>query len=126
MEAVLVMLNNYFHDLATALLAASGALAFLLLRSVDQHPSPEVVRWVLDLYPRMTKVARVALVWILLGGIPRLIYFERLELWDAASKAIVPALAVKHVVMFGLVAAGAVLWRRLGRRAGALREGLEA
>jgi len=122
MLAIVIMMNNYFHDLATATLATSAMVMLGLLAALGPEPRKEVAAVVLQVYPKVTLLARIALVWIIVGGIPRTLFFERFELWDAASKGIFAALAIKHVVMFVMVGAGAVLWVRLGRRVRDLRE----
>lgn len=124
--SIAVMMNNYFHDVATALLAASAVLMLVLVRTLDDVPSPEVARFVVRLYPRMTLLAKVALIWILLGGIPRTIFFTRVELaTGVGTTGIAVALAVKHLIMFALVVLGALQWRRLAGRFVELRDGIE-
>ncbi|MCX8007825.1 MAG: hypothetical protein N3B11_06930 [Coriobacteriia bacterium] len=106
---VLVILNNYFHDVATAVLLSSAVILFVLSRTVGDDA---LVR----AYPPLSRFARVALVWIVIGGVPRTIFFTRYE-WDpAAVKGIVPALLVKHVLMAAAVAVGTVMWVRVGKR----------
>lgn len=113
---ILVMMNNYFHDVATALLATSAAAAWGLRAALvrgglsPDHPAARII------YRALTRTALLALAWIVLGGIPRTIYFTRYEWWDAASKGIVGALVIKHLVMFIMVAGGAALWADIRRR----------
>lgn len=121
MLPVVVMMNNYFHDLATATLLSSAVAALMLLRLLGPDPRPDALAFVLRLYPALTRLAKVALAWIILGGIPRAIYFQRLEWWDAAQKGVIPALGAKHMLMFTVVGLGAWQWRLLSRRVAALR-----
>lgn len=126
MLALVIMMNNYLHDVATALLAASAVLMLVVVRTLGETPSPDVARFVVRLYPKMTLVAKVALVWILVGGIPRTIFFTRVELaTGVGTPGIVLALAVKHVIMLALVVLGALEWRRLAKRYVALRDSIE-
>ena len=74
----------------------------------------------------MAWLARFSLAWIVLGGIPRTIFYREFEWANAAGRAQVLALVVKHVVAFAFVAAGAVLWARLRRRVSAVRAELDA
>ncbi|MCL4079180.1 hypothetical protein MX659_06220 [Coriobacteriia bacterium Es71-Z0120] len=114
MKDVLVILNNYFHDVATAVLLASAVILWVLERHAQS--SPEGLAALRQSYPALTRFARVALAWIVIGGIPRTIFFTRYE-WDpAVVKGIVPALIVKHALMVAAVVAGAVMWRRVARR----------
>lgn len=113
---IIIMMNNYFHDVATALLVTSAVAMLALGRILEQRglePGHPVHR---TIYTFLSRLALAALGWIIIGGIPRTIFFQRFEWWDAASKGIVAALVVKHIVMGGLVIAGVVLWLRIRRR----------
>lgn len=108
--AVLIMINNYFHDLATAMLAASGFAMLGIRNLLEEQPDKTISR---KMYRQMSILAVISLLWTLLGGIPRTIYFKRLEWWDAAGKGIIPALIVKHILMVAVVFQGVNSWRRL-------------
>ena len=69
MEAVLVMMNNYFHDVATALLATSGAMMLFLLTLLKKDPAPDATRFVLALH----------------GGVPFAQFFLRADLRQAGQ-----------------------------------------
>jgi hypothetical protein len=108
------MINNYLHDLATALLAASGAVMLVVLRIAARIKKGDgEVELVVNIYQKVTKIALVSVSWIILGGIPRTIFFKRYEWWDAAGKGIIPALLIKHLIMFSLVGAGVILWLKV-------------
>ncbi len=124
---VALMMNNYFHDVATALLAASAFALVALLRRYEAGPrGPDAARYFLEIAERMAKLARFSLAWIVLGGIPRTIWYAEFEWANAAGRAQVAALVVKHVVAFGLVVAGMAFWRRLRRRVALVRADLAA
>ncbi len=116
MTAVAIIINNYLHDVATAVLIATAALVWALDRAAAGDAGGRPGELLRAAYPRLVLVARIALVWIILGGIPRTIFFTRFE-WDpAVVRGIVPALIVKHVLMVAGVAAGGAMWLRIGRR----------
>ena len=119
---VMIMMNNYFHDVATALLFAGGAAMWVILKRYDEIPDKAVDRYFLRIYDSMAKIVHVAVVWIVLGGIPRTIFYTRFEWANAAGKGQIPALIVKHILMFILVGGGAWLWVKLNRRVKAIRE----
>jgi len=115
MTAVLIILNNYFHDVATAVLLSSAVVLLVIARTAGEEALARA-------YPALTRFARGALAWIVVGGIPRTIFFTRYE-WDpAVVKGIVPALVVKHTLMAAAVVAGSVMWVRIGRRVRAAEE----
>ncbi|PKQ36788.1 MAG: hypothetical protein CVT59_11215 [Actinobacteria bacterium HGW-Actinobacteria-1] len=116
MTAIAIIINNYLHDVATAILIASAALAWALDRAAARDAGGRSGDLLAAAYPRLVWVARVALVWIVLGGIPRTIFFTRFE-WDpAVVRGIVPALVIKHVLMGAGVVAGSIMWLRIGAR----------
>jgi len=107
-EALAVMLNNYFHDLAVAFLFASSVMAHLVLRQWPGQPTAEVVRL-------LRRVAWISLAWVVLGGAVRAWFYREYEWLPRAGTAQVPALMVKHVLMFGLTVWGLIGVVRLGR-----------
>jgi hypothetical protein len=112
---VLIIMNNYFHDVATAVLLGSAIIMWALGRQAE-GAGPDDVAALARFYPTLTKFAWGAVAWIVVGGVPRTIFFTRYE-WDpAVVKGIVPALAVKHVLMALAVALGTLLWRSVKRR----------
>ena len=123
---IALMMNNYLHDVATALLLASAIALAVMLRRYDASPrGPDAARYFLDLHRSMARLARLSLAWIVLGGIPRTIWYGEFEWANAAGRGQIAALLVKHVVAFVFVAAGAALWARLRRRVSELRAALE-
>lgn len=120
---VIIMMNNYFHDVATALLAASALVMLFILRAISSKSLDQAkIGLVKEIYRPTTKVAVFSLIWVLVGGVPRTIFFKRYEWWDAAGKGIIPALIVKHFLMFVLVFAGFVLWSQVRKKINSLPE----
>jgi len=108
-EALVVMLNNYFHDLAVAFLFASSLMAHLVVREWPGRPSQHLVR-------TLRRVAWGSLAWVLLGGVVRVIFYKEYEWLPKAGTAQVPALMVKHVVMVGLTVWGLIAVVKLQRK----------
>lgn len=111
---VLVIMNNYFHDVATAMLFSSAIVMWLLGRKAAADGA-DAVRWFAGSYRTLTRVAQFSIVWIILGGIPRTIWFQQVE-WnfaDPSNEYLFTALMVKHAVMWILVVGGVVLWARM-------------
>ena len=72
-EAVIVMMNNYFHDLGVGFLFASGVLAHIVLRHWPGRPSEEVI-------VLLQRVGWGSLAWVLIGGAIRLWFFQEYSL----------------------------------------------
>lgn len=112
---ILIMLNNYLHDVATALLAASAFVLFVGARAFRRHPGSLQDPRFLDIYRHTTRLAMGALAWIILGGFVRAWAYKDFEWANAAGAHQVPALVAKHILMGSVVALGAWGWIRLRR-----------
>lgn len=111
---VAVIMNNYFHDVATAFLFASALIMWGLVRRAERTGGA-AVEGLRCARPMLTKLAIGALAWIVVGGIPRTIFFTRVEYDPGKVPGLVVALGVKHALMFTAVAVGVWLWRRADR-----------
>lgn len=112
--ALAVIINNYLHDLATGLLLSAAVILWVLMRRAAAG-NPTDVGAFARAFPALTRFAVWSVVWIVVGGVPRVVFFSRYE-WDpAVVGGIVPALLVKHALMFSAVTLGAVMWRRASR-----------
>lgn len=118
---VAIMMNNYFHDVATALMAASAFALYAISRVQETSNDPVSTRFFINTYDRMTKFFRFSLWWIIIGGVPRTIFYTSFEWNHFADKLQIPALMVKHLLMLVLVVWGIIAWRRLKRKVEALR-----
>jgi hypothetical protein len=112
--AILIILNNYFHDVATATLLSSAVILYVLGRQAKSGGAGER-RALARAYRTLTWFAIGALAWIVLGGIPRTIFFNEYEFIPAQTNGIVADLVVKHVLLVTAVALGSIMWLRLGK-----------
>lgn len=119
---VLIMMNNYFHDVATALLLASGVTMWIIVKKLGNSEEKAVVSYFLDVYRGVTRLAKFSLFWILIGGIPRVIAYKEFEWANAAGKGQIPALIIKHILFFIVVGTGAYVWMKIDRRIKKLKE----
>lgn len=101
-EALAIMINNYFHDLAVAFLFASSLMAHVTLRYWPGMPPPQLAR-------TLRRVAWGSLAWVLIGGAIRAWFYKEYEWLPKAGTAQVPALAVKHIFLVALT-----LWGLMG------------
>ena len=121
---VAVMMNNYFHDVATAMLAASAFCLFAIDKARDAMNTDAATVFFLKTYGIMKKFFHFALCWIFIGGVPRTIFFVAFEWNHFADKQQIPALAVKHILMSVMVIWGVFAWRKLKLKVAQLRETL--
>lgn len=123
---VAVMMNNYFHDVATALMLASAVALHAIVRVQDAMNSPTATLFFLKTHRQMVKFFKFSLWWIIIGGVPRTIFYVSFEWNHFADKQQVPALMVKHLLMAAAVIYGVRAWRRLKLKVAALQETLPA
>jgi hypothetical protein len=112
--SIVIVLNNYFHDVATATLLSSAVIVYILGRRAEQGTLEERLFFA-RAYRSLTKLAWFALAWIIIGGIPRTLFFPTYEFIPAQQKGLIFDLAIKHVVMFSAVGIGAFVWIRTGK-----------
>jgi hypothetical protein len=123
---VIIMMNNYFHDVATGLLAASGVALWVMIRNYREDESRAATEYFLRIYKKMTRLARFSLFWILIGGIPRTLFYRRFEWNTAVEHGQVSAIIVKHVLIFAVVGAGVYLWIKFNRKVKDIKNAMEA
>jgi hypothetical protein len=119
---ILLMMNNYFHDVATALLLASGFSMWIMVKRLGSSTNEAAINYFLNIYRSVTRLAQISLVWIIIGGIPRTIFYKQFEWAHAAGKNQIPALIIKHILFFIIVGTGAYLWIKLNRKIGTLKK----
>lgn len=122
MISVLVMLNNYFHDFATALVVVSTLGMLLLVRFAEKSGGSESKEMVLAIYPRMVHLAGGSVIFLFFAGVVRAFTFDDFEWNSAVEHGQVAALMVKHVLLLGLFAYGVYLWITVYRRVKELRK----
>ncbi|WP_418792418.1 hypothetical protein [Phosphitispora sp. TUW77] len=117
MLGYLAILNNYLHDVATAMIISLTLLMSYIGNQVNENSRPEEKKLFIKIYRYFSMIAVISLVWIVVGGIPRVLAFNRYELIPAGQKGIVTVLMFKHLILFGLVLAGIFLWRKIKKKA---------
>ena len=113
---VFLLMNNYFHDVSTAMLAASGIVLRVMTSSyraaLAGGGSEELSKYFSKVHGAMRKLAQLSLIWMLVGGIPRTLFYRDFEWANAVEHNQAIALILKHTMTFLLVALGAWLWKQ--------------
>lgn len=124
MTTILLMMNNYFHDFATAVLISNLVLVFAFVKglrgplALRKEQLGVVLAWA-------NRVSAAALFWIIVGGAIRTYNYDTFEWVEAAGKGQVAALGVKHAVMGTATLAGLylqILWTYRFRKTGSLEK----
>lgn len=110
--STLIIINNYLHDVATAVLLSSAVIFYVLARQAQRGGEGER-RAFGRAYRTLTRFAWAALAWIVIGGIPRTIFFRQYEFIPGDEKGIVSDLIIKHVLLVSAVVAGSIMWLRM-------------
>ena len=119
--SILIMTINYSHDIATAFLAVSGMMMFFLSNVYPASAGQESDFFFIRIYEKIRKSARYSLEWILLAGVPRIIFYMQFEWSTMAGDLQVIAIIIKHIVMFVLVGMGLYYWFRINKKVQSLK-----
>ncbi len=114
--AIFVMLNNFFHDFAVALLFACLLVMTFIDKAVQQHSMEAGLDFLTHLYRWLSKVIIASWIFIIAGGIIRTLAYEEYEWMESAGRGQVLALVIKHILLVTFAVAGIVLQRRLKKR----------
>jgi hypothetical protein len=116
LAAAVIMTISYSHDIATALLAVSGAALWMISAFYPANAGPGTAKYFTAIYANVTALAKYSLWWILVAGVPRIAFYTDYEWATQAGDLQVVAIIIKHVVMFLLVGTGLFFWARLGKK----------
>lgn len=111
--AILIMLNNYFHDLAVAVLFVNVILTWSYIKFFTQNIEKEKLKQFMKFSLKLTIIS---LFFILLLGIPRAIFYKEYEWLPAAGRGQVNALIVKHIILATLTIFAIVQEIRIKKR----------
>lgn len=118
--AVLLVLNNYVHDVATGLLLISALWLGWTARDMGPTPSAELLGVFRRSYRRCLRFAVGSVCVILATGVVRTVHFMEFEWFPALGKSLVPVLVLKHALIFAMLGSGVYAWWILRRRLTAL------
>lgn len=120
------MMNNYMHDVATAVLLVSAVTLFVLARRAARDGNvPGVAAYFLAAYRKLNMLLAASLAWIVLGGVVRTLAYRQYEWLPAAGRGQVPALILKHILIFLTLAAGIHFWLKVRATARDLKKRIE-
>ncbi len=113
--SILVMLNNYFHDMSVGLLFANVMLTIFLVRLLGEHGAGDeklLARFV----SLSSRITWAALGFIIVGGAIRTAAYRDFEWSEAAGRGQIAALVLKHIILVGCTVAGIAFQIRMSRR----------
>jgi uncharacterized membrane protein len=116
MGSVLIIVMNYFHDLAVALLASNILVVYFLGRWLDGQPSAE--NRVASVFRKLARVSVGAFIFVIVAGAVRAWFFTEIEWNPAVAKGLIPALIVKHIILIAVTTFGVVAHLKYHRKYG--------
>ena len=111
--AIVIMLNNFFHDFAVAMLFTCLLILTYIYRASQRIDFLSQISFAEYLYRSLNKVIIGSWTFIIVGGIVRTIAYEQYEWSEAAGKGQITALVLKHILLISFVIGGTVLQIRL-------------
>jgi hypothetical protein len=113
---VLVVLNNYVHDVATGLLLISALWLGWSAQDLGGAPSSETLEAFRRSYRRCVRFVLGSILVIVATGVVRTVHFVDFEWTPALGRGLVPVLVLKHVLIFAMLGLGGWAWVKLLRR----------
>ncbi len=114
--ATLIMLNNYFHDLAVAVLFSGVLVSWLIWRGLQKEGTGADAAFFKNrVWRGLSWLIWGSLAWILVGGVIRAVAYLDYEWLPAAGRSQIPALVIKHVLLVSIVGWGLYLYRKISR-----------
>lgn len=113
---ILLMLNNYVHDVATGLLLIAALWLAWSARDLGDSPSPALVSYFKRTYRRCLRFTFGSIAVIVGTGVVRAVNFMQFEWMPALGRGLTQVLILKHVLIFSMLVAGGYAWWSLRRR----------
>jgi len=119
--ATFILMNNYFHDVATAMLLACGIVLWVMMKHLGDDRDGSLTGYAAALFRGVTAMFRFSVLWIVASGILRISTFRSFEWFNTTQKHFEAGLLVKYAIAVAMMILGSVLWIRLS---GAMRDRL--
>jgi len=114
--AVFIMMNNYFHDVATAMLMACSVTMWAVLKQYENKKSPEARAFLMQLHNAVSKIVNFSFVWIIISAIPRILTLSTFEWKIAVNSQHTYGLVTKYILALFMITVGTYLWILLSAR----------
>lgn len=112
----LIMILNYFHDLAVAILASNILVVYFLGRMLEKDRNKAGI--LKGIFRRLSYITYGALAYVVVGGTIRAYFFMEIEWSPAVGKGLIAALVVKHVILVAVATFGIIAHMKYQRKYG--------
>ncbi len=113
---VIIMVLIYSHDIATAFVAVSALTIWALSKRYPSSGDADVERYYIRIYTSITTVMRFALCWVVVAGLPRIMYCKEYESLELAGDLQGIAVVMSCLVIIGLFCSGLYAWYQLAKK----------
>jgi uncharacterized membrane protein len=115
--AVFLLMNNYFHDVATAMLLACGIVLWAIMKAQDSAAGSGASAYASAMRRSVMRLVRFSVAWIVASGVIRIATVEEFEWKNFTDKGLESGLIAKYVIAVVMMFVGAyVLAKQAGRR----------
>ena len=125
MIGILVMMNNYFHDLAAGIVFVCGVTMYTMIRKAEENGTRTAKEIVIGVYPKLVHIEGGAIIFMLFAGVIRTFTYKEFEWANAVGVGQVYAIMVKHVVLGGVFFFGIALWVKAHKKIKIMRNELK-
>lgn len=122
MIGILVMMNNYFHDLAAGVVFVCGVTMLVIVNKAEESSSREAREVFLAAYPNLVHIIGGAVIFMLFAGVIRTFTYKEFEWANAVGNAQVPAIIVKHIFLGGIFFYGIAQWVKAHKKVNRMRK----
>ena len=116
MVDILIVLNNFIHDLSAATWFCGTLTMLFIVTEGSRNNRSGMQDFVQSLFGKIKIVTHSSMAIVVLGGIVRAFAYEKYEWLPALGRGQVTLLVLKHVLLTFIVVAGIYLQIRLSRK----------
>lgn len=113
---ILIILNNFIHDLAVAFWFGGTLLAFVIMQEGVKQGMTEIKDFAAKTALRMCRMANISLIIVIAGGIVRALAYKKYEWVEALGRGQVTLLVIKHLLLLLIVLGGIYMQVKLRRQ----------
>lgn len=113
--ATFILMNNYFHDVATAMLLACSIVLWVFLKHLRTDDDRVLLGYARKLYGGVSTIFWFSVAWIIVSGFIRVATFTSFEWVNAGRGRFEAGLVMKYAIAGCMILIGIFLWSRLSR-----------
>lgn len=113
---ILIILNNFIHDLAAATWFCGTLIMLFIVTEGSAKNRPGMQDFIQNLFSKIKLLTHSSLLVVILGGVVRAFAYEKYEWMPALGRDQITLLILKHALLTVIVVAGFYLQYRLSQK----------